>query len=186
MTQHVSRRAFLRHTAAGAAGLVNRKDARSARAYPSNGRLAMALVRCGGRGSWFVDTVPRLERLVMLRDVNEQFAAESFRKLPDVPKHADYRRTLEDNGEGIDAVIIAVPDHFHAPCSLFALRHGKHVFCEKPLTHDIRERIHRESAAKRAGPAQGHQQDGRPRGPSEGPSARGVKRLLRGRAGRAC
>ena len=124
MTQHVSRRAFLRHTAAGAAGLVNRKDARSARAYPSNGRLAMALVRCGGRGSWFVDTVPRLERLVTLRDVNEQFAAE-WLQAPDYPKHADYRRTLEDNGEGIDAVIIAVPDHFHAPCSLFALRHGQ-------------------------------------------------------------
>jgi hypothetical protein len=120
----------------------------SARTYAANEKLDIALVGCGGRGSWFVDAVPRIgENLVALCDVNEQRAAETFGKLAGVPKFHDYRRMLEQNEQNIDAVIIAAPDHIHAPCGVMAMRLGKHLYCEKPLTNTVHEaRVMRETA----------------------------------------
>lgn len=134
-----TRRDFLRRAAAGGLGLLVLRDPRSARAYAENGRLGMALIGAGGRGRWFVDTIPQRERLVALCDVNEERAAESYRKLPDAPKFRDYRKMLDELGRSIDAVIIAAPDHIHAPATARALRMGKPVYCEKPLTNSVRD-----------------------------------------------
>ena len=51
----------------------------------------------------------------------------------------DYRRMFDVMHKEIDAVLVATPDHHHAPASMRAIKHGKHVFCEKPLCHDIAE-----------------------------------------------
>jgi len=58
---------------------------------------------------------------------------------PDVPHFADYRQLLSDLGEKIDAVIVATPDHMHAPIAMKAMRLGKHIYCQKPLTHTVWE-----------------------------------------------
>ena len=135
-----TRRDFLSRAALGGAGLLILSNSRSARAYAANEKLNVALIGVGGRGSWFVETVPRIgENVVAMCDVNEQRAVESYTKLPDVPKYLDFRKLLDEKDSQIDAVIVATPDNTHAVITAAAIRCGKHVYCEKPLTHDVAE-----------------------------------------------
>lgn len=134
-----SRRRFLKASTAAAAGasLIPHKLAFG---YAANQRLGVAIVGAGGRGRWFVDTMPRIgENVVALCDTNERRAAESFAKMPDVPKFDDFRKMLAQLDRQIDAVIVATPDHTHAVATAAAIRAGKHVYCEKPLTHNVHE-----------------------------------------------
>ena len=153
------RRSFLARTAAAAAGPLVLRNPRSARGAPAADALGIAIVGAGGRGSWFVDTLPRMERVVALCDVNAQRAAQSFAKLPDAAKHRDFRVMLEKMHKDIDAVIVATPDHTHAVATAAALRAGKHVFCEKPLTRLVREArdIRARAKASRAATSMGNQ-----------------------------
>ncbi|MBN1421919.1 MAG: Gfo/Idh/MocA family oxidoreductase [Planctomycetes bacterium] len=166
MRETWSRRRFLSKAALGGATLLALKDARSARGAPANSSLGVALIGVGGRGTWFVDTIPRMERVVAVCDVNdekvdeankrwadladrfavsphdwERSAAPAFRRLADekVKAFRDFRRMLDEMGKAIDAVVIAIPDHTHAVASAAAIRAGKHVFCEKPLTRTVGE-----------------------------------------------
>jgi predicted dehydrogenase len=152
MTTAISRRRFLQCTAASTAGasLVILPDSRSARAYVANEKLGVALVGIGGRGSWFVDAIPRIgENVVAVCDVNDRRAAESYAKLHNVPKYRDFRKLLDEKDKQIEAVVVATPDNTHAVITAAAIKHGKHVYCEKPLTHDVAEaRVVRELAKK--------------------------------------
>ncbi len=85
--------------------------------------------------------------IVALCDVDQQRAAGTFKKFSQAKAYHDYRRMLEDKNLDIDAVVVATPDHTHAVAAVAAMKHGKHVFCEKPLTRTVREaRIMRETA----------------------------------------
>ncbi len=66
-------------------------------------------------------------------------AADAFRKFPDVPKFQDFRVMLDEAHQQIDAVFVATPDNTHAVIAAAAMRAGKHVYCEKPLTHNVAE-----------------------------------------------
>jgi hypothetical protein len=139
MKHRISRREAIGSLAAASFSFITVPSG-SARTYAANERLNIALVGCGGRGSWFVRAIPDIgENLVALCDVNEQRAAESFKKLPDVPKFHDYRQMFEQHDKLIDAVIVAAPDHIHAPCGIMAMKMGKHLYCEKPLTNSVEE-----------------------------------------------
>ena len=84
--------------------------------------------------------MPRIgEEVVALCDVNDNRAAAAYAQFPGVPKYQDFRRMLAEQGSRIDAVIVATPDHTHAVIAAAAMRAGKHVYCEKPLTHDVFE-----------------------------------------------
>ena len=131
----MKRRAFL-GAAAGGAGAILLRDARSAWSFPANEQVRVALVGLGGRGSWFVDTMPRLSRVVALCDVNQQKAEEAYRKLPDLPRFTDFRRLFDEKEGDFDAVVVATPDHVHAAIAIAAMERGKHVYVEKPLAHD--------------------------------------------------
>jgi hypothetical protein len=147
MSSRTDRRAFLRSTAQGGLGLLVLKNSQSVSTAQANEKLNIALVGIGGRGTWFVDTIPQMENVVAVCDVNEQRAAESFQKLPDTPRFRDYREMLSEMTDQIDAIIVATPDHSHAGPSIMAMKMGKNVFCEKPLTHNVREaRLMRETA----------------------------------------
>jgi hypothetical protein len=145
------RRRFLQAIGAGASLLVLR-DSRSARGYYANQKLGVALVGVSGRGSWFVQTAPRIGTdVVAMCDVNQRRAAEAFGKFPDVPKFQDFRQMLAEQDKQIDAVFVSTPDNTHAVISAAAMRAGKHVYCEKPLTHDVAEaRALRRSPSSRA------------------------------------
>jgi len=137
MKKRSTRRRFL---AQAAGSFLVLRNAGSAKAAPSNNKLNIALVGVGGRGRWFVGSIPRLkENVVAMCDVNDRRAAESFAKIPRAKKFHDFRRMLEELDKEIDAVIVATPDHTHAVITATALRHGKHVYCEKPLTHTVAE-----------------------------------------------
>jgi hypothetical protein len=149
-----TRRNFLRGTALGGAGLVILSNSRSARGYAANEKLNIALVGLAGRGSWFVETIPRIgENVTALCDVNEKRAAEAFQKFPGVPKYQDFRKMLAEKDKQIDAVIVATPDNTHALITAAAMRAGKHVYCEKPLTHDVAEARAVREIARRYGVA---------------------------------
>lgn len=144
MPLHFSRRQAL--AAAGAFLILS--NSRSARTYAANEKVNVALVGVSGRGEWFVGAMPKLCNIVALCDVNEHRAKPAFEKFPNVPKHADFRKML-DVEKSIEAVVVATPDNTHAVISMTAIKQGKHVFCEKPLTHDVREsRLLREAANK--------------------------------------
>ena len=174
MKRKLSRRGFLSKFTAGAAGLLILRDNRSVRGTPANQRINVALIGVGGRGTWFVDTIPRMENVVAICDVNvqkiaetykrwakladrftassrqwERSAAPTFRRLADrkVKVFADFREMFDKMDKQIDAVVVSTPDHTHAVASAAAIRAGKHVFCEKPLTRIVHEsRVLRELA----------------------------------------
>ena len=134
------RRTFLKDAALCAAGFVMLKHSRSARSYQANEKLNIALVGVGGRGSWFVGAIPRLgENVVAMCDVNEHKAGPSFERIPSAKKYNDFRKMLHQMDKQIDAVVIAVPDNTHAVACAMAMHMNKHVYCEKPLTHDVYE-----------------------------------------------
>ncbi len=104
MSSRIPRRRFLQATAVGGSLLVL-ADSRSARGYYANEKLGVALVGVSGRGSWFVETAPRIGTdVVALCDVNQRRAAEAFKQFPDVPKFQDFRKMLSARDKQIDAV----------------------------------------------------------------------------------
>ncbi|MBP7934635.1 MAG: Gfo/Idh/MocA family oxidoreductase [Phycisphaerae bacterium] len=112
--------------------------ARRACAGSSGDKLNVALIGVGGRG-WDNFTAMRGENIVALCDVDEAHAGGAFKAMPDVPKFADYRQMFDRMHKQIDAVVISTPDHMHAIMTLAAMQLGKHVYCEKPLTHTVAE-----------------------------------------------
>lgn len=139
----VTRRSFLSMGAAAAAALTLGPSCvstptRLGRKIPAERRLRVACIGCGGRGAEAVAAVSG-EQVVALCDVDYPRAAASFRRLPDAPRYHDYRHLLKDHDEDLDAVVIATPDHMHAPIALDAMRRGKHVFIEPPLAHTVAE-----------------------------------------------
>ena len=90
------------------------------------------------------------ENIVALCDVDPNFAAaNTIRRYPKAKVYTDFREML-DKQRDIDGVLVATPDHTHAVISMVAIRHGKHVYCQKPLTHDVYEARMLAKAAKEA------------------------------------
>ena len=150
MRSPISRRDFLKSSALAGVGFLILKNSHSVWSYDANEKLKIALIGVGGRGSWFVRAIPSLGgNVVAMCDVNERRAAQAFKRFPNVKKYHDFRKMLREMNKQIDAVIVATPDHTHAVASAMAMKMGKHVYCEKPLTHSIYEaRTIRETAAK--------------------------------------
>src|SRR6185437_3817331 len=89
------------------------------------------------------------ENIVALCDVNQRSVDSASVKFPQAKKFNDFRELFEKAEKDFDAVTIATCEHTHAMATMLALKAGKHVYCEKPLTHDVYEaRTVREAAAK--------------------------------------
>ena len=104
---------------------------------PPSEKLNIAAVGLGGQGTHDVSQLAS-ENFVALCDVDSAHAGGTFKKYPKAKIYTDFRKMLETQKD-IDAVVVATPDHLHAPVSLAAIRLGKHVYCEKPLTHSVWE-----------------------------------------------
>src|SRR5437764_548537 len=112
-----------------------------------NETLNIAMIGVGGRGAANLHGVDS-ENIVALCDVSEPAVERAARKYPNARKCRDFRRLFDRPG-GFDAVVVSTTEHTHAFATLPALQLGKHVYCEKPLTHDVWEaRIIRKAAAK--------------------------------------
>jgi len=135
----ISRRRFVGHAAAMAAfTVVPRHVLGGPRHVAPSEKLNIAGIGVGGRGGDDLRGVES-ERIVALCDVDWQNAAGAFRRYPDARRYRDFREMLDKEGDGIDAVVIATPDHVHAVASMAAIKKGRHVYCEKPLTRTVHE-----------------------------------------------
>ncbi|MBN2455081.1 MAG: Gfo/Idh/MocA family oxidoreductase [Sedimentisphaerales bacterium] len=160
----ISRRDFLGGAAAAAAFTIVPRHVLGGPGYkPPSEKLNVAGVGIGGMGR---NDIRRIgdENIVALCDVDEKYAAEVFNKYPKAKKYRDFRRMLEKQKD-IDAVIVATPDHNHAVVAMAAIKMGKHVYCEKPLTYCISEARKLTEAARQAKVAtqmgiQGHSGEG--------------------------
>ena len=119
----------------------------------ANERVRIALIGCGGRGRTVVrNLIEAGAELVCLCDLNperlETTAAELSEVMPRKPRFTKEVRTVWDD-PGIDAVVIATPDHWHGPLSIDACRAGKDVYVEKPHAHNIWESRQMVTAARR-------------------------------------
>ncbi len=138
----LSRRAFLAAatTTALSSGCATRVN--TARVVPGkvspNGKLNIAAVGIGGMGRANIDACAE-ENITALCDVDQVYGGKTFEAYPKAARHCDFRKMLEAEDKNIDAVIIATPDHTHAVVTLAAISAGKHVYCQKPLTHSVFE-----------------------------------------------
>ena len=139
-----------------------------ARVVGSNARINLAMIGVGGRGARNLAIFAGKERtrygeyaervtgthIAALCDVNTHRAAGAFDGYPDAAKyHGDYRKMLDEMDDEIDAVVVSTSDHSHAPASVTAMRMGKHVCCEKPGSHSVREARMMAEVAKEQGVA---------------------------------
>ena len=135
----ISRRDFLGGAAAVAAfTIVPRNVLGGPRHIPPSEKLNIAGIGVGGQGSGDIGSVSS-ENIIALCDVDWKRAAGTFRRYPKARQYHDFRRMLDKEDKNIDAVIVATPDHMHAVASVAAIKRGKHVYCEKPLTHSVYE-----------------------------------------------
>jgi predicted dehydrogenase len=136
----ITRRAFLKLTTVSAATLAFQIVPRPVlgRGYKSpNEKLNIAGIGIGGQGGGVIGEM-KGENIVALCDVDWAKAAGTFKAFPNAERFKDYRLMLKRRKD-IEAVMIATPDHMHAPITLAALRAGKHVYVEKPMAHTIEE-----------------------------------------------
>ena len=147
----MNRRTFIKNTGAATAAFTI-LQAGSARTYAANEKLNVAAVAAGGKA---VSGIAGLasQNIMALADVDWARASGTFKKYPKAARHKDYRKMLDRHEKEIDAVIVSTPDHHHFHASMAAIRMGKHVYCEKPLTHSIWEARTLTEAARKAGVA---------------------------------
>jgi predicted dehydrogenase len=138
----VTRRQFLRGAAAGVAlfQVLPGNILHGAEQLSPNNKVNVAGIGVGSQGGGDIGAMAgEGHNIVALCDVDENYAAKTFQQHPGAKKFKDYRVMFDQMGKEIDAVVIGTPDHTHAVIALEAMRRGKHVYCEKPLAHDIRE-----------------------------------------------
>ena len=131
------RQALAAGAAAAAISIVPRHVLGGPGQTPPSERLNIAGVGIGGQGGWDLEQV-KDQNIVALADVDWGYAAHTFDKYPRATKYKDFREML-DKEKGIDAVVVGTPDHAHAIVSMAAIKRGKHVYCEKPLTRTVYE-----------------------------------------------
>jgi predicted dehydrogenase len=142
MARRIDRRRFTRNAALAGAGFwIVPRHVLGRGLRPPSDRLNIAAIGAGGKGMFNITQAWNngAENIAVLCDVDDRQSAEARRKWPAARYHRDYRRMLEAEAAHIDAVIVSTPDHMHYVQTLAAMELGKHVYTEKPLTHDIWE-----------------------------------------------
>jgi len=133
-----TRRQFLRRSATATGAVL---------AFPyvgdvlgANDRIQVACIGVGGKGSSDTDDAARCGgTIVGLCDVDSESLAKKAQKFPEARKFADFRKMLETLGPSVDAVTISTPDHVHGVAAAMAMKMGKHIYCQKPLTQTVFE-----------------------------------------------
>lgn len=114
-------------------------------------KLNIACIGTGGRGGAHVKAVSEHgHNIIALCEVDKGRFNEAAIRFPSARAFTDYRKMFDEMGKSIDAVTIAIPDHHHAFASMMAIKLGKHVYCEKPLTHSVWEARRVTEAARAA------------------------------------
>jgi predicted dehydrogenase len=151
MSSKTSRRDLIR--AAGATGVLisipGLSPGNTGKPKRDTNRLQVAAVGVGGKGTSNIEAANRLGDIVALCDVDAETRAKGLVQYPRANTFEDFREMLERMRGEIDVVIVSTPDHIHAPAAAMAMRMGKHVYVEKPLTRTIGEARKLAELAKR-------------------------------------
>ncbi len=132
-----TRRTFLKYTTAATVGAATLSPTRSAGAASANEKITLGLIGCGGRGSGLAHDFSKFAEIGYVCDADESQRERLKKNINAGQAVDDFRRVLDD--KAIDAVVIATPDHWHAPMAIMACEAGKHVYVEKPQSHNFRE-----------------------------------------------
>jgi predicted dehydrogenase len=139
---YASRRGFLKNSTLAAAGffIVPRHVLGRGYIAPSD-KLNIAAIGAGGKGGDDIDHFFKSGKaeIAYLCDVDDRQAVDARKKFPKAKYYKDFRDLLGKEGKHIDAVSVSTPDHTHAVAAMAAMQLGKHVYVQKPLTHDIYE-----------------------------------------------
>jgi hypothetical protein len=135
----ISRRQFIYYSALAAGATAVTGYGRAAtRRVSSNEKLNIGFVGIGGKGAGDLQHCSA-ENVVALCDVDANALAKAHEKHPGAKTYKDFRKMLEDQEKSLDAIVVATPDHLHASVAAMALKMGKHVYCQKPLTQTVYE-----------------------------------------------
>ena len=151
MSKKMNRRGFVKNSAIAGTGfwLAGGIAASPAKASALEG-LRFAGVGVGGKGGSDIDQAGQFGDVVAICDVDDNTLGKKGEKFTKAKKYNDFRKMLEEMGKDIDGVVISTPDHTHAPAAAMAMRMGKHVYVQKPLTHTVKEaRVLRELAREK-------------------------------------
>jgi predicted dehydrogenase len=138
MCRQLTRRRFVQTTAAAAAAGYFVNPGPAAESDSPNERINIAAVGAMGQGRRNL-TALKTQNIVAMADPDSKLLERGCQPYPNARKYADYRVMLEKEEANIDAVLISIPDHSHAPAAAMALRLKKHTYCERPLTHTVYE-----------------------------------------------
>lgn len=148
MSRRSSRRNFLKQSAALAAGLWAAGGVQAADSKNPLEKINFACIGVGGKGSSDTDHVGQFGNIVALCDIDDNTLGNKAKKFEKARTFNDFRKMLEEVKD-IDAVTVSTPDHTHAVAAVMAMKMGKHVYCQKPLTWSVHEaRVMRETAKK--------------------------------------
>ncbi len=166
MPNEISRRNFVSDVAVASMAftIVPRHVLGGPRHRAPSDTLNMACIGVGGRGRSDLRGVSS-ENIYALCDVDSRNLDSAWGSFPQAKRYTDFREMLERDGDSIDAVTVATPDHTHAVAAMMAMKMGKHVYCEKPLARTLYEVKQLADGAQRYGVAtqmgnQGHAFDG--------------------------
>lgn len=145
---HTTRRTFLR-TAAGAALAAPAVT----RAANLNGTCQHACIGVGGMGWNDFNQMKAHGKttVVAICDVDRERLERARQEVPEARAYTDWRELFAKEGDKIDSVNVTVPDHMHFPISMTAVQNAKHVYCQKPMCHDVAEVRALTEAARKAG-----------------------------------
>jgi predicted dehydrogenase len=162
-----TRRTFLKTSALAAAAFSLPRFSIGQTGPTPNTKLNVACIGIGNRGWFAVSELMKnpLVNIVAVCDVDKTMVDATYLKAADlkktselncadlttVPLFRDYREMFAKMGDKIDAVTVSTPDHHHYPAAMLAIKNGKHVYVEKPLTHTVGEARALRDAAKRKG-----------------------------------
>ncbi|HOX55601.1 MAG TPA: Gfo/Idh/MocA family oxidoreductase [Candidatus Paceibacterota bacterium] len=136
MDHSISRRTFLKTSLLTTGGFWLATTPGFARKFSANEKLNLGVVGTINRARANINGV-QSENIVAICDIDDQLLAAAQAKFPRARTYTDFRRMLGQRD--LDAVVISTPDHTHAAATMAALKSGRHVYCEKPLAHDVFE-----------------------------------------------
>jgi predicted dehydrogenase len=154
MRKGTTRRDFLKQSAMLGVSVgfwVGTESDLLAQAQPKSAldKLNFACIGVGGKGTSDTEQAARFGNIVAICDIDDRPLEKMAARFPEARKYHDFRKMLDELANKIDAVVISTPDHTHAVAAVMAMRLGKHVYCQKPLTHNVYEaRLLRETARK--------------------------------------
>jgi predicted dehydrogenase len=150
ITLAINRRRFIYYStiAASAAAITGCSSFGRKRVVSPNEKLNVASIGVGGKGSSDLDGAAEGQNVVALCDVDENTLNKAAKKYPKAKLYRDYRKMLDEQKD-IEAVTVSTPDHNHFHASMMAIQRGKHVYCQKPLTHSIWEARQLTEAARK-------------------------------------